>query len=246
MFCRVPGNIKNNDITDTACESYTKWEDDVKLLKDLGVNSYRYSISWSRIMPNGKGCVNQKGLDYCKRLTDTLLNEGIAPNITLYHWDLPYELHKQGGWINRNITDWFGDYAEVVFKEIPNAALYSTVNEPIAIYVGYAKKLFAPSFGLEEYGRVANHNILLAHGKAVERFRSRGNSGKIGVVIDVWNRVPLDHNSVENKELAEKENALAHGSYLRQIFQGEYDKRVLAWGLVQGLYLTKNLFVDKR
>lgn len=85
-FCRVPGNIKNGDLTDIACDSYKKRKDDVRLLKELGVNSYRYSLSWSRILPEGKGKVNQTGLDYYKRLTDLLVEEGIAPNITLYHW----------------------------------------------------------------------------------------------------------------------------------------------------------------
>ena len=117
-FSRIPGNIVNNDTPDVACSSYKKWQDDVKLIKDLGVNSYRYSISWSRVLPDGKGKVNQAGLDYYKRLTDTLVDNGIAPNVTLYHWDLPYELHRLGGWLNRDIADWFGDYAELIFKEL--------------------------------------------------------------------------------------------------------------------------------
>lgn len=227
-FCRIPGNIKNGDLTDVACDSYKKWKDDVRLLKELGVNSYRYSLSWSRILPEGKGKVNQIGLDYYKRLTDLLAEEGIAPNITLYHWDLPYELHRLGGWLNRDIANWFADYAEIVFKEIPNAAMFSTHNEPIATYVGYAMKGFAPGFGLEAYGRQANHHLLLSHGKAVERFRASGNKAKIGIVVDVWNRVPLDENSEADKELAAKQNALAHGNYLRPIFSGKYDERLVA------------------
>lgn len=227
-FCRIPGNIKNGDLTDVACDSYKKWKDDVRVLKELGVNSYRYSLSWSRILPDGKGKVNQKGLDYYKRLTDLLVEEGIAPNITLYHWDLPYELHRLGGWLNRDIANWFADYAEIVFKEIPNAAMFATHNEPIATYVGYALKGFAPGFGLEAYGRQANHNLLLSHGKAVERFRASGHKAKIGIVVDVWNRVPLDENSAADRELAAKQNALAHGNYLRPIFSGRYDERLLA------------------
>ena len=226
-FSRIPGNIKNDDLTDIACESYKRWKDDVRLLKDLGVDSYRYSISWSRVLPKGKGHINQVGLDYYKRLTDTLLDEGILPNITLYHWDLPYELHRLGGWLNRDIADWFADYSEIIFREIPDAAMYATHNEPIATYVGYALKAFAPGFGVEAWGRTANHNLLLAHGKAVERFRSLGNKAKIGIVVDLWNRVPLDENSEVDKELAANENALAHGSYLRPIFSGKYDERVL-------------------
>lgn len=226
-FSKIPGNISNNDTTEIACDSYKKWKDDVKLIKELGVNSYRYSISWSRVLPDGKGAVNQKGLDYYKRLTDTLVENGIKPNITLYHWDLPYELHRLGGWLNRDVADWFADYAELIFKEIKNAEFFSTHNEPIATFVGYAWKGFAPGFGLEEYGRQANHNLLLSHGKAVERFRASGNSAKIGIVVDVWNRVPLDKDSQADVELAKTENALAHGNYLAPIFLGKYEERLL-------------------
>ena len=227
-FCRIPDTIRNGDTTDVACNSYEKWQDDVRLLKELGVNAYRYSISWSRVIPDGKGVVNYKGLDYYKRLTDTLLENGIQPNITLYHWDLPYELHKLGGWLNRDIANWFADYAETVFKHIPNAGMYVTHNEPIATYVGYAQKVFAPGYGLEEYGRKANHNLLLSHGKAVQRFREMGINGKIGIVVDVWNRVPLDVTSEADVQLAKTQNALAHGSYLAPIFLGKYDDLVLA------------------
>ncbi|MBQ3116409.1 MAG: family 1 glycosylhydrolase [Clostridia bacterium] len=232
-FCRIPGSIANNDTTDVACSSYKLWREDVKLLKDLGVNSYRYSISWSRVLPAGKGKINQAGLDYYKRLTDTLLNEGIAPNITLYHWDLPYELHRLGGWLNRDVADWFADYAEIIFKEIPDAYMFSTHNEPIATYVGYAKKVFAPGFAVEEYGRQANHNLLLSHGKAVERFRASNSKAKIGIVIDVWNRVPLDPKNEDDVKYAKEQNALAHGNYLSPIFSGKYNDIYLS-------YLEKN------
>jgi beta-glucosidase len=178
-------------------------------------------------LPSGKGNVNQAGLDYYKRLTDTLVEEGIAPNITLYHWDLPYELHRLGGWLNRDIADWFADYAEIIFKEIPNAKMFATHNEPIATYVGYALKVFAPGFNVEKYGRQANHNLLLSHGKAVERFRASNNKAKIGIVIDVWNRVPLDPNDENDVEFAKRENALAHGNYLHPIFSGKYEDRLL-------------------
>ena len=228
-FCRIPGNIQNNDLLDIACESYKRWKDDVRLIKDMGVDSYRYSLSWSRILPEGKGKINQVGLDYYKRLTDTLLDAGILPNITLYHWDLPYELHRLGGWLNRDVADWFADYAEIVFREIPDAAMFATHNEPIATYVGYALKAFAPGFGVEAWGRKANHNLLLSHGKAVERFRASNSKANIGIVVDVWNRVPLDATSEADRELAAKENALAHGSYLPPIFSGEYDKRLLEY-----------------
>lgn len=125
VFSRIPGTIRNGDRPDVSCDSYHKWKEDVKLLKDLGVNGYRYSVSWSRILPEGKGQINQKGLDYYRRLTDALAEAGIAPNITLYHWDLPYELERLGGWLNRDVADWFADYADIVFRNIPNAQMFA-------------------------------------------------------------------------------------------------------------------------
>ena len=226
VFSRIPGTIRNGDRPDTACDSYHKWQEDIALMKEIGVNGYRYSISWARIFPEGKGKINQKGMDYYRRLTDALEEAGIAPNVTLYHWDLPYELQRLGGWLNRDVADWFADYAEAVFKNIPNAKMFATHNEPIATYVGYALKGFAPGYGLEKYGRQANHNLLLSHGKAVERFRASGNKAKIGIVVDIWNRVPADPASEDDVRLAAEQNGLAHGSYLSPLFCGEYNAYV--------------------
>ena len=228
-FSRIPGSIKNGDTPDPACSSYKLWKDDLRLLKDLGVNSYRFSVSWSRILPSGKGNINQVGLDYYKRLTDALLENDIAPNVTLYHWDLPYELQRLGGWLSRDVADWFADYAEIVFKSLDGAKMFATHNEPIATYVGYAKKVFAPGFGVEQYGRQANHNLLLSHGKAVERFRALNHQAKIGIVVDVWNRVPLDPTNQADVELAAQSNALAHGNYLYPLFFGKYQDRLLSY-----------------
>lgn len=238
-FSHIPGNIRNGDVPDVACDSYHLWEKDIALMKEIGVKGYRYSISWARVMPEGKGRINQKGLDYYRRLTDKLQENGISPNITLYHWDLPYELERLGGWLNRDIADWFADYAELIFKQIPNADIFATLNEPIATYVGYALKGFAPGFGLEKYGRQANQNILLAHGKAVERFRSSGHKAKIGIVVDIWNRVPADPNSEEDVKFANEQNALAHGSYLSPVFKGEYDPIVEEFQRKQGIRIER-------
>jgi beta-glucosidase len=153
---------------------------------------------------------------------------------------LPQALQEEGGWLNRDVADWFADYAEIVFKAIPNATMFATHNEPIATYVGYAKKVFAPGFESEQYGRQGNHNLLLSHGKAVERFRSSNHKGKISIVIDVWNRVPLDPTSKEDVDYAKKENALAHGNYLVPIFSGKYEERLLEY------FKKENITLDIR
>lgn len=112
---------------------------DIDNLKKLGVDSYRMSISWSRVLPDGKGKLNDAGLDYYKRVFDALLENGIMPNVTLYHWDLPQSLEDLDGWRNRDIVGWFGEYAEKMFRNFGDIIpMWSTVNEPIATYVGYA------------------------------------------------------------------------------------------------------------
>jgi len=191
-FAKTSGKIACKKLFPTACDSYNNVARDVDNLKKLSVNSYRFSISWSRVIPGGVGALNDKGLDYYKRLIDALLSVDIKPNVTLYHWDLPQILQDKGGWVNRDSIDWFSEYAEKMFKVFKGVVPYwATINEPIATYVGYAKGKFAPGLKDEKLGNQARHNILVAHGQAVRAFRAVAdkNAG-IGIVIDVWKRYP--------------------------------------------------------
>lgn len=228
-FSYIPGNIAGGGTPFTACDSYHKFDDDLKLLKELGVNSYRYSISWSRVLPEGKGKVNQKGLDYYKRITDKLLENSIMPNVTLYHWDLPYELERYGGWVNRDSANWFADYANVMFDALGDKVpMFATLNEPIATYVGYAQKGFAPGFAVEKYGKQACHNIMRAHGAAVQNFRSHNlKNSKIGVVVDIWNKVPLNKNDEADIAVAKRENENSHLLFLNGMLKGKYSDYML-------------------
>lgn len=142
------------------------------------------SISWSRVLPDGTGTLNTKGIDYYKRCFESLLKNGITPNVTLYHWDLPQVLENKGGWTNRDCIEWFGEYVEKMFRTFGNVVpIWSTINEPIATYVGYALGGFAPGYKNEKWGNQARHNILVAHGKAVEAFRAQNlKNSKIGIV----------------------------------------------------------------
>ena len=224
-FSSVRGNIGDGTTTSDACGSYYRYGEDIELLKELGVNGYRFSVSWSRVLPEGKGKINQKGLDYYKRLTDELVRAGIQPNITLYHWDLPYELHRLGGWLNRDCADWFAEYASIVYKALADRVpLFATVNEPIATYIGYARKAFAPGFGVESYGRQACHHLLLAHGKAAAAMRAAdvAKHAQIGVAVDIWNRVPLNEHSEQDIAKAEYENENAHRAFLYPLLTGKY------------------------
>lgn len=191
VFARK-GKVVCKNLFPTACDSYHNIDRDVKNLKDLGVNSYRLSISWSRVLPNGTGELNEKGVDYYKRLFEKLNDAGIKPNVTLYHWDLPQVLEEKGGWGNRDCIGWFGDYAEKMFSTFSDVVPYwATVNEPIATYIGYAKGKFAPGHKDEKLGNQARHNLLVAHGKGVEAFRAVADkNAKVGIVIDVWKRYP--------------------------------------------------------
>ena len=150
------------------------------MIKALGIRNYRLSISWSRILPTGEGRPNPKGLDYYNRLIDDLLKNGIKPNVTLNHWDLPQALEDKGGWVNRDITDRFVDYADIMFKQLSDRVdLWSTHNEPYIIsFLGHAVGVFPP--GLADFSKSyqVGHHLLLSHGKAVKLFRQGGYKGR--------------------------------------------------------------------
>lgn len=223
-FARKSGVIADNSTPETACDFYHTYPKDLDLARKLNMNSFRFSFSWSRLFPDGTGQINQKGLDFYKRMIDCIRDHGMIPNATVYHWDLPQALQDKGGWLNRDIVHWFSDYASVLFKtfgkEIP---LWATVNEPIAIYVGHADGIFAPGGRSEADGRLANHHLLLAHGESVQRFRDENLSdSKIGIVVDIWKHHPLRPEHPDDIAKAELANEKTYRSYLHPLFCGGY------------------------
>ena len=229
VFAKIPGKIEKGHTPEVACNHYDLYKEDIKMMKDLGVNSYRFSTSWSRIIPDGKGPINQKGLDFYKRVVDELLINDITPNMTLYHWDLPYELENVGGWLNRDTAKWYGEYAQILFHEFADRVpLFSTINEPIATYVGYALGAFAPGRKLDAFGKQANHNILLAHGEGVKAFRAANpKDSKIGIVIDIWNRHPARPDNEEDIAIAQRDNEESYLFYMNPILKGKYSEYML-------------------
>ena len=229
VFSRIPGKVRNGDLPDVSCDHYNKYKEDIALMKDLGLNAYRFSFSWSRVFPDGIGAVNEKGLDFYDRLIDELLKADLSPNATLYHWDLPQGLEDRGGWLNRDLADWFADYSEVIFKRYSDRVpMFSTLNEPIATYVGYGTGGFAPGKKLDRFGKQACHNILLAHGKAVERFKANAaKSSNIGVVVDIWHRHPARPDNVDDIALARRDNEESYKFFLNPIFNGCYTDYIL-------------------
>jgi beta-glucosidase len=186
-FSHQPGTIVDGSNGDVACDHYHRWADDIQLLRDLGVRSYRFSISWPRILPTGRVPVNQKGLDFYRRLIDGLLGAGIQPLVTLFHWDLPQPLQDAGGWENRDCAAWFAEYADIVFgnfgKDVP---AWLTINEPKTIVqVGYTYGSMAPGKRDPRAAAVASHHLALGHGLAVQAYRASAATGKIGPALNL-------------------------------------------------------------
>lgn len=203
VFC-AEGNAYAGHTGDVACDHYHRFAQDIALMKELGINSYRFSLSWPRIIPNGTGEINQKGIDFYNALIDELIKNGITPIITLFHWDYPYELEKKGGWRNRESSEWFAEYAEVVFKNFSDRVKYFvTLNEPQCfIGQGYAQGIHAPGLRCSDRDIVTMaHNVMLAHGKAVKKLREIAPDCKIGYAPTASAAIPAT-DSKENIEAA--------------------------------------------
>src|SRR5262249_1280500 len=161
-------------------------KDDVRLMRDLGLKAYRFSIAWARVLPEGRGRVNEAGLGFYERLVDTLLENGIQPMATLYHWDLPAALDDRGGWLNPDVAKWFAEYADVVFRKLDDRIkLWSTLNEPwVAMNDGYLLGIHAPGHRSAFEATVVAHHLLMAHGTAVQAYRAAGRN-QIGLVVNI-------------------------------------------------------------
>jgi beta-glucosidase len=174
------------DSGDVACDHFHRWREDIALMAELGVTAYRFSTAWTRIVPDGLGPVNQAGLDFYNRLVDEMLDNGITPWLTLYHWDLPQALQDKGGWLNRDTVDAFATYADVVSDALGDRVKnWITQNEPwVSAHLGHGIGLFAP--GIADFGSalVAGHHLLLSHGRAVPRIRANSSNARVGIALD--------------------------------------------------------------
>ena len=171
---------------DIACDHYHRYAGDVALMKSLGMKAYRFSISWSRILPQGKGAINHAGIDFYDRLVDSLLQNGIEPNATLFHWDLPAALDDLGGWLNPDIANWFADYAALIFRKLDGRVkMWATLNEPwVVTDGGYLHGALAPGHRNLYEAPIASHNLMRAHGAAVKVYRDEGKH-QIGLVVNL-------------------------------------------------------------
>ena len=173
-FAHTPGMMASGDTGDVACDHYRRMESDVALMRELGMQAYRFSVAWSRVLPNGKGAVNSKGLDFYERLVDTLLANDIQPLLTLFHWDLPAALDDRGGWLNPDIANWFAEYAQVMYRRLDGRVkFWATLNEPwVVTDGGYLHGALAPGHKNRFEAPIASHHLLRAHGRAVKAYRA--------------------------------------------------------------------------
>ena len=197
-FTHSPGLTAGGETGDVACDHYRRWREDVALMRELGLKTYRFSIAWSRIFPEGKGRVNPAGLDFYSRLVDELLGSGIAPIVTLFHWDLPEALDNLGGWLNRDSADWFADYAGTVFRALDGRVQrWATLNEPwVVTDGGYLHGALAPGHKNLFEAPIAANNLLRAHGKAVELYRAEGRH-EIGIAINLEPKYPASQDQLD-------------------------------------------------
>jgi beta-glucosidase len=190
-FAHTPGMMANGDHGDVACDHYRRYKDDVQLMRALGLQSYRFSVNWARVLPEGTGRVNAKGLDFYSRLVDELLENGIAPNVTLFHWDLPAALDDRGGWLNRDIAHWFAEYAATMFRALDDRVPYwSTLNEPwVVVDGGYLNGTLAPGHRSPFEAALVTHNLMRASGAGIQAYRAHGRHA-IGVVFNIEPKYP--------------------------------------------------------
>lgn len=221
-FAHTPGMTLNGDTGDVACDHYRRWKDDVALMKRLGLQAYRFSVSWSRILPDGTGRVNQAGLDFYSRLVDELLANNIEPLLTLYHWDMPAALDDRGGWLNRDCADWFAEYGQVMYRALDGRVKkWVTLNEPWVITDGgYLHGALAPGHRSRFEAPIASHNLMRAHGAAVQAYRAEGKH-EIGLVVNIEPKYAAT-DSAEDAAAVKRAHAYMNEQYLDPALLGRY------------------------
>jgi beta-glucosidase len=240
-FSHTPGKVRGGDTGDIACDSYHRYREDVALMASLGLTSYRFSISWPRVQPGGRGPANAQGLDYYRRLLDELDEHGIAATATLYHWDLPQELQDEGGWTVRSTAERFAEYAALTAEALGDRIVrWITLNEPqVVSNNGHRTGDHAPGLRDDQAAAAATHHLLLAHGLATRALRSLG-ATEVGITLDVHPvRVFGDSGSVALEQARLITDAAVNGLYLTPVLHGRYPEHVPA-----GLLPPSSLIAD--
>ncbi|WP_372727622.1 GH1 family beta-glucosidase [Nocardioides sp.] len=228
-FCRVPGAVLGGDSGAVADDHYHRMRDDVALMKSLNLGSYRFSVAWPRVRPDG-GAANPRGLAFYDRLVDELLAQGITPWTTLYHWDLPQALEEKGGWTSRDTVDRFVEYALTVHDALKDrVSVWTTLNEPwCSAFLGYSGGQHAPGRQEGGAGLVAAHHLLLAHGLTVQELRRRQPDASLGITLNLTHAEPADPDDPVDVDAARRIDALQNRVFLDPILRGEYPADLLA------------------
>jgi beta-glucosidase len=227
-FCKVPGKVANFDNGDMACDHYHRYKEDLDLMKWMGVKAYRFSVAWPRVIPDGVGRVNEMGLDFYDRLIDSLLEREIAPWLTMYHWDLPEALQIRGGWNNREVVEWFGEYAEVLTSRFGDRVKnWMTLNEPLcSAWLGHLYGDMAPGIKDLQTALNVSHHLLMSHGLACQVIRSNVSEANVGIVINVTPAVPAT-DSQEDSNAAQLADGFDNRWFLDPVFGRTYPADVI-------------------
>jgi beta-glucosidase len=219
-FSHTPGLVHNGDTGDVACDQYRRYRGDVRLMRELGLNAYRFSVSWSRIFPDGAGRVNRRGLDHYERLVDELLANGVTPFLTLFHWDLPAALEDRGGWLNPDVAGWFADYATVLFRALDGRVrFWATLNEPwVVTDGGYLHGKLAPGHRDLFETPIAARNLMRAHAAAVRAYRADGRHA-VGIVVNIEPKYPASRRR-DNLAATARADAYMNRQYLDPMLLG--------------------------
>ena len=228
-FCRVPGAVHGGHTGDVACDHYNRLDEDLGLMSELGLQSYRFSVSWSRVIPDGTGAHNQAGLDFYNRLVDGLLDRGIRPLLTLYHWDLPQALQDRGGWLVRDTAASFAEYAEVVARAVGDRVpTFTTLNEPFCTaFLGHGSGVHAPGITDNAAALKAAHHLNLAHGMAVTSMRSvLPSSSQVSVTLNLA-QVYAESEDDADIEAVRHVDGMANRIFLDPILRGSYPQDLI-------------------
>lgn len=237
-FSHIPGNIDDGSNGDVTCDHYHHYREDVGILKEMGIKNYRFSISWPRIFPDDSGRLNEAGLQFYSDLVDELIQNGIRPLVTLYHWDMPQWAQDKGGWTNRESAVWFAAYCEAVMKRLGDRVdQWITLNEPwVCAFNGYYEGNFAP--GLRDFSAalLAAHNMLRAHGMALRLFRDLKLDGRIGITLNLCPKEAAS-DSPEDQNAARINDGYTNRWFLDPIFKGSYPQDMLTYYRGRGVVL---------
>ncbi|MFZ0767665.1 MAG: GH1 family beta-glucosidase [Acidimicrobiales bacterium] len=227
-FSRQPGAVRNGDTGEVACDHYHRMDEDLDTMKTLGIGSYRFSVAWPRIQPDGKGPANQAGLDFYRRLVDGLLARSIEPTLTLYHWDLPRALEDHGGWQERDTTDRFAEYADLVACALgADVKRWITLNEPwCSAWLGYGSGQHAPGIAETGAAAAASHHLLLAHGKGLSVLREVLPNAQVGITLNLGVHRPGTDNDLD-VAAALRVDGNRNRMYLDPIFRSAYPTDVI-------------------